>query len=92
MKFIKKLWARVSLKDQALEKKLATIDNEPWVKVLEVHMENPNDPKTGYFELDWNEAFEQSLYDAGYSGRSGPEVVEQWFNDLCRGVVADDQL
>jgi len=92
MKFIKKLWAKVRLKDQDLEKRIATLDNEPWVKVIEVHMEDPKDPRTGYFELDWNEPFVQSLYDAGYSGKDGPEVVEQWFNDLCRGVVADEQL
>lgn len=92
MKFIKKLWAKVRLKDRELEKQIATLDNKPWVKVIEVHMQDPTDPRSGYFELDWNDAFVQSLYDAGYSGKDGPEVVEQWFNDLCRGVVADEQL
>lgn len=90
MKFLKRLAAKVRLKDDKLEKELANIDNEPWVKVIEVHMEDPRDPSSGYFELDWNDKFVQSLYDAGYSGRNAEDVVDQWFNDLCRGVVNDE--
>jgi|TARA_B110000977_G_scaffold20291_1_gene24362 hypothetical protein len=90
MKFIKKQFAKLRLKDQKLEKELATIDNTPWVKVINVSMKDPKDPSTGFFELDWNDAFVQSLHDAGYSGREGSEVVDQWFNDLCRGVISDE--
>ena len=90
MKFFKKAVAKLKLKDAKLEKELATIDDQPWVKVVQVHMTDPRDPSTGYFELDWNEKFVQSLYDAGYSGRNAEDVVDQWFNDLCRGVLADE--
>lgn len=90
MKLFKKAIAKIRLKDDKLEKELANIDNEPWVKVVQVHMENPKDPSSGYFELDWNEKFVDSLYEAGYSGRNAEDVVDQWFNDLCRGVIADE--
>ena len=90
MKFIKKQFAKLRLKDQKLEKELANIDDEPWVKVINVSMTDPKDPSNGFFELDWNDQFVQSLYDAGYSGRNGEEVVDQWFNDLCRGVISDE--
>lgn len=69
------------------KKDLATEAGEPYVEVISVEMEDPNDPSSGFFELDWNDIFVQTLYDAGYSGRNADEVVEQWFNDLCRGVI-----
>jgi hypothetical protein len=84
------MFAKARLKDNSLEKQLASINKEPWVKVLEVKMQDPNDPRTGYFELDWNDSFVASLSEAGYSGRNDDEVVEQWFNDLCRGVVSNE--
>jgi predicted Ser/Thr protein kinase len=62
---------------------------EPWVDVINVKMQDKNDPSTGYFELDWNTAFVEQLVESGYSGRTEEEIVEQWFNDLCRGVVSD---
>lgn len=64
--------------------------NEPYVEVIKLSIPNPKDPTTGYFELDWNAAFIQSLRDAGYSGREEEEVVDQWFNELCRGVASDE--
>ena len=61
----------------------------PWVTVVEVHFDKDN-PTKGYFELDWNDKFVDSLYESGYSGRNAEEVVDQWFNDLCRGVISDE--
>jgi hypothetical protein len=90
MKFLKKLFARVRLKDNALEKELATINEKPWVKVINVHMADPRDPSTGFFELDWNDKFVEMLYNSGYSGRNPEDVVDQWFNDLCRGIITDE--
>tara|TARA_B100000900_G_scaffold375632_1_gene357882 strand:+ start:2394 stop:2678 length:285 start_codon:yes stop_codon:yes gene_type:complete len=90
MKFMKKAMAKMRLKDDKLEKELATINEKPWVKVINVTMADPKDPSTGFFELDWNEKFVDSLIEAGYSGRTAEETVDMWFNDLCRGVVNDD--
>lgn len=63
--------------------------SEPWVDVVSVKMQDEKDPSSGYFELDWNDAFVRQLVESGYSGRTDEEIVEQWFNDLCRGVVSD---
>lgn len=63
--------------------------SEPWVDVINVNMEDKNDPSTGYLELDWNEAFVKQLVEAGYSGRTEEEIVDQWLNDLCRGIASD---
>lgn len=85
MNFIKKLFGKS-------EEQIPTIDNEPRIEVVNIHIPNPDKPTNGYFELDWNSAFVQKLRDCGYSGRSEEEVVEQWFNDLCRGVITDEDL
>ena len=90
MKIIKKAMAKMRLKDEKLEKELATINEEPWVKVISVTMADPKDPSTGFFELDWNEKFVDSLIESGYSGRTAEETVDMWFNDLCRGVISNE--
>jgi len=94
MKFFKKILAKFIKDKTAREKRLADINNKPWVEVLDVVMADPANPTSGFFELDWNQAFIDSLIAAGYSGRNDDELMEQWFNDLCRGVIGDnlDQL
>lgn len=89
MKWFKK-WKASKIADvDAREKKIAEIDNTPWVKVINVGFEDPNNPSTGHFELDWNKQFIDQLVEAGYSGRADEDIVDMWFNDLCRGVVGD---
>jgi|TARA_B110000914_G_C15351858_1_gene394305 hypothetical protein len=60
----------------------------PWVKVVEVHFDK-DDPTRGYFELDWNADFVGLLGEAGYAGENDEEIVDLWFNDLCRSVALD---
>tara|TARA_R110000851_G_scaffold95866_3_gene208136 strand:+ start:421 stop:777 length:357 start_codon:yes stop_codon:yes gene_type:complete len=62
---------------------------EPYIDVVETIFEDPKNPGSGYFELDWNDIFVKSLTEAGYSGRTDDEVVNMWFDDLCRGVVGN---
>lgn len=86
-----KKWRARRIDDETLrEKTLANIDNEPWVKVVDVQFADPNNPGTGFFELDWNDAFVEQLTEAGYSGRTPEDTVDMWFNDLCRGVINND--
>lgn len=70
-------------------KEIATEAKMPWVDVITTTFEDPEKPNTGYFELDWNEYFVKSLIEAGYSGRTDDDIVNMWFNDLCRGVIGD---
>lgn len=72
------------------EKAMASADHMPWVKVVEVAFADPRDPSTGSFELDWNNEFVAGLIEAGYGGKTEEEVVEQWFNDLARGIIGDN--
>lgn len=70
------------------EKKLATKRGEPWVKVLSMELD-PNDPGQGAFELDWNDKFVANLVRAGYQGKTDADIVDNWFQTVCRNIVLE---
>ena len=47
---------------------------------------DPDNPQNGAFELDWNEYFVAKLVKAGYAGRDDAQIVDRWFQDICRNV------
>lgn len=69
-------------------KTLATEKKEPWVAVLDTHV-NKDNIRNGFFELDWNEYFVLQLKEAGYKGDTEEAVVDQWFQELCKGVGSE---
>jgi hypothetical protein len=69
-------------------KALATEKKEPWVAVLDTHV-NKDNIRNGFFELDWNEYFVLQLKEAGYKGDTEEAVVDQWFQELCKGVGSE---
>ena len=76
--------AKSSPKDRATRKK------EPWVGVLDTHV-NKDNVRNGFFELDWNEYFVLQLKQDGYGadGDKDEEIVDRWFRELCANVVVD---
>jgi hypothetical protein len=76
--------AKLSEKDRATRKK------EPWVGVLNTHV-NQDNVRNGFFELDWNEPFVLKLKQEGYGvdGDADEEIVDRWFRELCANVVVD---
>lgn len=80
------------LSETEYEKEISNLNNQPWVGI-----KNSNyDPKNGLgglaFELDWNEQFIIFLSENGYKGLSDQLVVEAWFNDLCKSVIAEEGM
>ena len=71
------------------DKRCAIVDKTPWVEVKKMEV-NPDDPKAGYMELDWNDEFVAMLQDKGYTGESDESVVNKWFNDVCRTVLLQE--
>lgn len=69
-------------------KELATEKEEPYIAVLDTKV-NKDNVRNGFFELDWNEYFVLQLREAGYSGVTEEEIVDLWFQDLCRNVGAE---
>ena len=76
--------AKLSAKERANRLK------EPWVGVLNTHVNSDNIRK-GFFELDWNEYFVLKLKQEGYGadGDLEEEIVDRWFRELCANVVVD---
>ena len=72
-------------------KERATTKGEPWVAVLDTHV-NKDNIRNGFFELDWNAEFVLQLKQAGYGFDGDPEeeIVDRWFKDLARNVLADE--
>lgn len=72
-------------------KERATAKGEPWVAVLDTHV-NAENPRNGFFELDWNDLFVLQLKQAGYGFDGDPdeEIVDRWFRDLARTMLAEE--
>jgi hypothetical protein len=72
-------------------KERATRKKEPWVAVLDTHV-NKDNVRNGFFELDWNEHFVLKLKQEGYGEEGDPdeEIVDRWFRELCANVVVAD--
>lgn len=72
-------------------KERATRRKEPWVGVLDTHV-NKDNIRNGFFELDWNEYFIVQLKQAGYGtdGDKEEEIVDRWFRDIVRNILAEE--
>ena len=63
---------------------------EPYVNVIRMGID-PENVVQGYFELDWNDAFVAMLQEKGITGQSDEDVVNKWFNAVCRTVLLQEQ-
>jgi len=75
----------VKVKDPKAE---ATKRNEPYVNILSIDLD-PENVGQGAFELDWNDQFITKLLRAGYQGKTDADIVDRWFQDVCRNVVLE---
>ena len=75
-------------KKQKTAKAIATEKKEPWVAVMDTHV-NKDNIRNGFFELDWNEYFVLQLRTEGYQGDTDEAVVDLWFQDLCRNIGSE---
>lgn len=77
--------AQMSAKDAATAKK------ESYVAILATHINDQN-PRNGFFELDWNEQFILQLKAEGYWGENDEEIVDKWWREICRNVAAEEGI
>ena len=73
----------------ASAKDAATKKGEPYVSVVSVEID-PDNVQNGAFELDWNDIFVAKLMRAGYQGKDDAQIVDQWFQDICRNVLMEN--
>jgi hypothetical protein len=77
------------LKVSASATAAATKAGEPYVSVVSVEVD-PDNVQNGAFELDWNDIFVAKLMRAGYQGKDDAQIVDQWFQDICRNVLMEN--
>ena len=78
----------VKKKPVKTEKELATERGDPYVAILSMDVD-PENIHAGSFELDWNDKFVANLIRAGYVGKTDSDIVDQWFQNVCRHVVME---
>ena len=82
---------RVPKAPEKTAKQIATEKNEPYVAIVTMDID-PENLHQGAFELDWNEIFVARLVKAGYMMKptdSDGEIVDRWFQNVCRHVVME---
>jgi hypothetical protein len=72
------------------DRSVADIKKEPWVNIIKMELDEKN-ATAGYVELDWNDHFIRMLSDNGYVGRSDDDIVNKWFNDVCKTVLIQEK-
>jgi hypothetical protein len=75
-------------KETKTPKEIATEKGEPYISVLSVELDKKN-VGNGSFELDWNDTFVKELRAAGYPGKTDEDVVDMWFRNICRNILAE---
>jgi hypothetical protein len=75
------------------EKDKATARHQPWVSVLDTNL-NAENPRNGFFELDWNSYFIAQLIEHGYGYEDDPEeeIVDRWFRDLATNILQEHDM
>ncbi len=76
---------------KATPKERATRKGEPYIAVLETHV-NKENLRNGFLELDWNDIFVLQLKQQGYGFDGDPdeEIVDRWFRTLCRDIAGEE--
>lgn len=67
-------------------KQIATENGEPYIEVISLDIDAKN-PVQGAFELEWNDLFVEELKKSGFRGPSDEDIVDTWFQQVCRNVA-----
>lgn len=72
--------------ENAYEKELATLEERPWIKVVNdgFTTDTPDGRPSFTLELEWNTYWVEYLRIHGYVGADETEVVERWFQDTIQ--------
>jgi hypothetical protein len=69
-------------------KEQATAAGQPYVNIISLDLD-PANPNIGSVELDWNALFINQLIQMGYRGASDEQIVDQWFQTVCRNILME---
>ena len=80
------------IEGKGYDKMAATIRQEPWIGIVNDGFDLTQGLNGVYFEFDWNEFWIDYLKIAGYYGRTDEDIVEMWFNDVCRSMALQTEI
>jgi hypothetical protein len=69
------------------DKIVATLEEKPWIGIVDQGFEPEKGVNGVFFEFDWNSYWIDYLRLNGYAGHIEEEIVEQWFQDVCRATT-----
>jgi hypothetical protein len=69
-------------------KEIATKAGKPYINIVGIELDADNIGQ-GAFELDWNEFFIAQLIKSGYAGRDDEQIIDRWFQDVCKNVALE---
>ena len=72
----------------AFDKQSNTLDEKPWIGIIDQGFDETQGVNGVYFEFDWNIQWIDYLRMNGYTGNSEEEIVERWFQDVCKATAA----
>lgn len=75
--------------EQQLAKMSATARGEPYIAVVNSTYDPALKLSGVEFEFDWNHLWIEQLIAAGYIGSTEEQLIQRWFEDLCRTVVLE---
>ena len=94
---LKKLFTKEKVPTQAEMDNIAKIarakekadkEHEPFIAIMNMDVDYDN-LDGGSFEFEWNDIFIARLVKAGYQGKEDHDLVDQWFNTVCRNVAME---
>jgi hypothetical protein len=81
--------SRKKKQPELTEKDKATAEGRPYVQIVELSLD-PDNPGVGSFELDWNQPFVHQLMLQGFRGQNDEQIVDQWFQTVCRNIAMEE--
>jgi len=57
------------------------------VLTLDIDAQNP---VQGAFELEWNDYFVKELRAKGFQGATDEDVIDVWFQQICRNIAINE--
>lgn len=83
-------WRLNRIERNEYEKRRASLQQQPWVGILDYGFDPSQGINGVYFEFDWNEYWIEYLKLNGYVGVDDEQIVERWFSDVCRAQALAD--
>lgn len=66
------------------DKEIANLKGEPWCDIRIIP--EKDDPRGGYFDVDYNDAFIEKLHEIGYLLPNKDDVLDLYITDFCKSI------